>query len=242
MELLHSAIQKNNFRSLPPPRHIPIKSASGENVSLLETRWGFRVRHLDPPKLMTAWLHLEDPLFQIAGGSYRSSEVRDRTFSLQTEAIATIKGHRKLSKVKMGDALGAASPNEEQTKILAAVLYHCKNIQTVMYNSEKKSVWTYPDDLRIWSNTKQTLWIENTCRTQLEATTKDLSKWLSDREIEGWSIDWPQADGTLEEVRGKLGVEFPMLVVHPSEEGKKVKKEDYCRVLGKAQAIRVLAL
>jgi hypothetical protein len=239
MELLHSAIQKNNFRSFPGPRHTPTKVIKSEETS--ETQWGFRLRYLDPPKLITAWLHLEDPLFQIAGGSYRASETRDRTFSLQTEALTTIKGHRKLSKVKMGDALGSAMPNEEQTRVIAGILYTCRGIQTVMYNSEKKSTWTYPEDLRIWSNKKQTIWIDNTCHTMLEATAKDLGKWISDRELEGWVIHWPNAEGSFDEVRGLLALEFPMLIVHPLEEGKKVKKDDYCRVLGKAQAIRVLA-
>lgn len=73
-----------------------------------------------------------------------------------------------------------------------------------------------------------------------DATGADLGPWISARESEGWTFEWPMADGTLDEVRGKLTLDFPHLTVHPSEAGKKVKKEDYCRTLGRAQAIRAL--
>jgi hypothetical protein len=236
MEILHSAIHKNPFRSAPAPQYIASAMAKEEG----ETLWGFRARPLDPPKLLTAWLYTFDPLFNIAGSSYRATEVRDKAFALQEEAMKTIRGHRKLSKVKMGEAFGAAAPNEDQTKIIAAVLLATKNIQVVIYDSEKKTAWTSPEDLRTWSNTRQTLWVDKGYRQNIDATASHLSGWISERESEGWSFDWPLADGTLEEVRAKLGHEFPHLVVHPAEPGKKVKKEDYCRTLGRAQAIRAI--
>jgi hypothetical protein len=236
MDVLFSSIQKNPFRSFPAPRH----EAPSIPTEVGDRHWGFRIRSLDPPKLLTAWLHTFDPLFAIAGSSYRSTEVREKAFALQEEATRSIRGHRKLSKVKMGEALGAVTPNEDQIKVIATILLVCKNIQVVMYDSEKKTAWTSPEDLRTWSNTRQTLWLEAGCRQMLDATAKDLGIWISTRELEGWKFDWPLADGTLEEVRGKLGVEFPHLVVHPAEEGKKVKKDDYCRTLGRAQAIRAL--
>ncbi len=238
MDVLHTSIQKNPFRSLPAPRH----EAPALPKEAGDTLWGFRVRTLDPPKLLTAWLYTIDPLFTIAGSAYRATEVREKGFALQEEAIKTIRGHRKLSKVKMGEAMGAATPNEDQTKVIAAILFAAKDIQIVLYNSEKKTVWTCPEDLRVWSNSRQTLWIDSACRQALDATAAQLNSWISDRESEGWSIDWPLADGTMEEVRAKLGHEFPHLIVHPSEPGKKVKKEDYCRTLGRAQAIRALGL
>lgn len=236
MDVLHSAIHKNTFRSTPAPRYIA-PTVPKEDGDML---WGFRVRPLDPPKLLTAWMYTVDPLFTIAGSAYRATEVRDKAFALQEEAIKTIRGHRKLSKVKMGEAFGAAAPNEDQTKVIAAVLLTAKNIQVVMYDSEKKTAWTSPEDLRTWSNTRQTLWVDKACRQCMDAPAAQLGSWISDRESEGWVFDWPLADGTLEEVRAKLGHEFPHLVVHPAEAGKKVKKEDYCRTLGRAQAIRVL--
>lgn len=236
MEVLYSAIHKNPFRSVPAPRYTAPASTKEDGTTL----WGFRVRPLDPPKLLTAWLYTIDPLFTIAGASYRATEVRDKAFALQEEAIKSIRGHRKLSKVKMGEAFGAAAPSEEQTKVIAAVLLVSKNIQVVIYDSEKKTVWTSPEDLRTWSNTRQTLWVDKGCRQSLDAPASQLNRWISDREAEGWTFDWPLADGTLEEVRAKLGHEFPHLVVHPAEAGKKVKKEDYCRTLGRAQAIRAL--
>jgi hypothetical protein len=42
--------------------------------------WGGAIRNLTPARLTTAWLMVEDPLMLIAGGGYKSSEVRSCKF------------------------------------------------------------------------------------------------------------------------------------------------------------------
>jgi hypothetical protein len=114
-----------------------------------------------------------------------------------------------------------------------------KHIQTVCYNDVDKSIWTMPEDLRAWSIGRKTLWIDANADSALEWTEKmGLGEWLSDRDEEGWKIDWPVADGTMEEIKKK--VLDRGLTAKPSEMGAKVKKEDWARILGRAEAVEHL--
>jgi hypothetical protein len=204
-----------------------------------DSLWGANIRNLTPSRLTTAWLMLEDPLMLIAGGGYKASEVRDKTFELQAEAVANLRGNRKLTKAKMGDALAALKPSTDQTKIVAAVLYGLKQIQTVCFDEEGKTLWTMPEDLRAWSSSKQCIWVDAKCERMLEFSTPPaFGYWLSKREDEGWTIPWPVAEGTLEEMKSKLG---ELGITPRAPLGEKVKKEHWATTLGRHEAIEHLS-
>ena len=211
-----------------------------KDIAQMESKgmlWGSRICHLSPARLATAWRMSEDPLMLIAGDGYRASEVRDKTFELQEEAVSSLRGNRKLTKAKMGDALSSMKPTTDQTKVVAAVLLALKKIQTVCFDQETKVVWTMPEDLRAWTNGAKTLWVDARCETMLE-TGPNFGRWLSNRQDDGWTIDWPVAEGGLEEIKAKathLG-----LTPRPSELGAKVKKEDWAKLLGRTEAIQKL--
>ena len=240
MDALHTAISNNPFRETCPKAYTKEKEELRQLIPRTQL-WGAGVRGLNPNRLTTAWLMLEDPLMIMAGLSYRQTEVRDRTFALQQEAVVQLKGNRKLPKSKVAEALSAVRPTEEQTKVIAAVLLAMKQLQTVCWDEEAKTIWTMPEDLRVWSPNRRTLWIDKKAEQMLEWKQEPkLSAWLDEREKEGYTIAWPEADGSLEEMKATMTVDFPELQVHSVTIGKKVKKDDYARVLGRAQAIRHL--
>uniref|UniRef100_A0A6C0KNX6 Uncharacterized protein n=1 Tax=viral metagenome TaxID=1070528 RepID=A0A6C0KNX6_9ZZZZ len=240
MDIFLKAIDKNPFGKSCVP------AFTKDKVSLVSKGglWGAERIRLLPSRLITAWLMLEDPLMRIAGEGYRAGEVRNKSFEIQAEAVANLRGNRKLTKAKMGDALSALQPTEDQTKIIAAVLLATKQVQTVCFDEEKKTVWTVPEDLRAWSRGRKTLWVSGPhCDTALEWASglePSLGKWLSDREDEGWKIGWPIAEGTMEEMK-KLVTERG-IQPKPAEFGAKVKKEDWARTLGRCQAVEHLGL
>ena len=207
-------------------------------------QWGSKRIPLVPARLITAWLMLEDPLMQIAGEGYRAGEVRTKSFELQAEAVANLRGNRKLTKAKMGDALSALQPTEDQTKVIAMILLATKQVQTVCFDEEKKTVWTMPEDLRAWSVGRKTIWVTAPhCDTVLEwpaGEQPSLGRWISDREDEGWKIDWPIAEGSMEEMK-KLVMDRG-IQPKPAEFGAKVKKDDWARTLGRCQAVEHLGL
>jgi hypothetical protein len=230
------SLEKNPFRD----RCVTAFVKDKVDIRRMESKdelWGFRICHVSPPRLTTAWRMSEDPLMVIAGDGYRASEVRDRAFELQEEAVKNLRGNRKLTKAKMGDAMSAIKPTSDQTKVVAAILYHLKRIQTVCFDQQTKTVWTVPEDYRAWSNKMPTLWVDQHCERMLEGSA-NLGQWLSDRDDEGWTITWPVAEGTMEEIKSKamhMG-----LVPRPSELGAKIKKEDWAKSLGRAEAIQKL--
>ncbi len=228
-------IDNNPRRNDCPPG---IVSTAEDIAETKEELWGASVQHLAPARLTTAWRYLEDPLMILGGSSYRATEVRDRTFDLQKEALANLRGNRKLTKAKMGDALSSLKPNEDQTKVLAGVLYELKQIQTVCFDEESKTFWTMPEDLCAWSKGRKTLWVSKGCDRMLEGGSLHLGRWISDREDEGWTIPWPVAEGGMEELKAELGSRG--LTAKPATFGAKVKKDDYARALGRAKAVEHL--
>ena len=241
MEELFRVIQGNSFRETCPKIYTKEKEELRQLIPR-EELWGAGVRGLNPSRLTTAWLTTEDPLMLMAGLGYRQTEVRDKTFELQQQSVTALKGNRKLPKSKVAEALGAIRPTEDQTKVIAGVLLAMKQLQTVCWNEDAKTLWTMPEDLRIWSTNRRTLWIDHKAERMLEWKQEpSLGVWLDEREKEGYAIPWPEAEGTFEEIKAKLSLDYPELSVHSLALGKKVKKEDYARVLGKAQALTHLA-
>ena len=198
---LFAAIDKNPFKNSCPPLY---NQAKKEMITLKNplTQWSSVKRQLDPPRLTTAWLCVEDPLMLIAGAGYRATEVRDKTFALQGEALSVLRGNRKLTKAKMGDALSSLKPTEDQTKVIARILLALKHIQTVCYDESKKTVWTMPEDLTAWSTSLRTIWIDSRSENYLdfsESPTIHLGQWLSDRELEAGTLS-----GLLRRIRMRI--------------------------------------
>lgn len=197
--------------------------------------WGGELRILSPAKLMTAFNYLKDPLMVLAGQAYVSTQVRDTSFQLQEKAVASIRGNRKLTKATMADALSAMNPTVEQTKKVAMILYEIYEVKTVCFDSEAKTLWTVPDDLRRWSP-GPAIWIDARCEHMIDwssdsAKEVKMGEWLSDREDDGWSIAWPVAEGSFEEIKQKV------IGRNVSPRVPKPKKEDWAKTLGKCEAI-----
>jgi hypothetical protein len=260
MEVLIAAIESNPFRKECLP---PFTKEQDGKVSR-ELLWGHHVRGLNPAMFQTAWLVKEDPLMGIAGSFYRTVEVRDRGFDLHGEA-GSIRGNRRLTKARIGDAFNSMRQTEDQRKVLAEVLYILRRIQTVCFDEDKKTAWTMPSDLRLWNSELTTLWVDARCERMIEdqdppsgrsqpvgqdppsgrsggsggsSGALSLGKWISDREAEGWTFEWPIADGKMEDMKAELSALG--LTVRPNEKGK-VLKEDMAIVLGRAHAVRALS-
>ena len=216
------------------------QDAERRRMSAKDNLFGSVVRVVSPPRLTTAWIMTEDPLMTIAGDGYRAIEVRDKSFALQEEALANLRGNRKLTKAKMSDALSSLKTNEDQSKVIARILLALKHIQTVCFDEVKKTVWTMPEDLRAWSTSLRTVWVDARCERMLdfsEGAPIHLGRWLADREMEDWKIEWPVSEETYEDMK-RIASERA-LTVRPLE-GTKAKKDDYARTLGRAYAIEHL--
>lgn len=240
MDQIKQIVSKNPFRDHCVPA---FTKAKRENITFetKETLWDGTVSILEPAVLATAWVRMTNPILHISLAGPATTLIRDSLFALQQEAASSLKGNRKLSKVKVADALAAVKPNKDQTKIIAQVLYALKRIQTVCFDEEKKEVWTVPEDLRVWSGSMKTIWVDSKYERSLDwEKPQSFGQWISKREAEGWKIEWPISDGTFEEIKQKMAEEFSHITVH-STDGKKPKKEDYAKSLGRCEAVRHLS-
>ena len=213
-----------------------VATSTKEKFTTKETLWGAASHRLEPARLTTAWLLQEDPLMVIAGEGYRVKEVRDISFKLQEEALLNLRGNRKLTKAKIGDAFSSLKPTTDQTKVIAAVLFALKQVQTVCFDEVEKTIWTVPEDLSIWSVGLKTLWVSEGCEKTLIGDIH-LGKWIMDREEEGWKMSWPIAEGTFEEIKNRMSARG---LTPTTNFGAKPKKEDWARALGRAEAIERL--
>ena len=230
MELLLQKISEN------PSKHMSLPMFTREiQINPKNTLWGGELRSLTPAKLMTAFNYLKDPLMVLAGQAYISTQVRDTSFQLQEKAVASIRGNRKLTKASMAEALSAMNPTAEQTKKVAMILYEIYEVKTVCFDSDTKALWTVPEDLRRWSP-GPAIWIDARCENMIDwssvgAKEVEMGEWLSDREDDGWSIAWPMAEGSFEEIKQKvIGRSVTPRVPKP-------KKDDWARTLGRCEAI-----
>jgi hypothetical protein len=231
METLLAAIQANPFSK---ECLAPFTKEQDGKVSR-ETLWGYHVRGLNPAQLQTAWLVKADPLMGVAGSFYRTVEVRDRGFELHGEAGA-IRGNRRLTKARIGEAFNSMRQTEDQRKVLAEVLLTLRQIQTVCFDEDKKTAWTMPTDLRTWNSDWATLWVDARCERMIEDEGNiSLGRWISDREAEGWTFEWPVAEGKLEDMKAEMALLG--MTPRPKELGTKVLKDDWAAALGRAQAI-----
>jgi hypothetical protein len=242
LDKLFAAIAKNPFnKECVTP--FTKQGAEVRGLKTVDTLWGATSRAVVPARLTTAWLMTEDPLMLIAGPGYRATEVRDKSFALQGEALSNLRGNRKLTKAKMGDALSSLKPNEDQTKVIARILLALKHTQTVCFDEVKKTVWTMPEDLRAWSTSLRTIWVDARCEKMLDFNDTGhpivLGQWLSDREEEGWKIEWPVSEESYEDMK-RIALERGTSVRAAEGAGKKPKKDDYARVLGRVYAIEHL--
>jgi len=237
MENLLQVIQSNKFSKECVS---PFTKETQLGNDPTEYLWGGGIRILSPARLVTAWLTTIDPLMNVAGQGYRSTEVRDKTFDLQKEALSQLRGNRKLTKAKMGDALSSIKPTTDQTKVIAAVLLALKQVQTVCFDTDTKTFWTMPEDWRAWSSSYTTLWVDMRCEQMLDwpSTSPSLGQWLSDRDDEGWKVEWPTAEGSYEDIKARAGERG--VTPRALQPGVKPKKEDWARALGKAEAIQHL--
>ena len=151
---------------------------------------------------------------------------------------------RKWSRRKLCELVSAELAEKKPTMnpALEEALCELYQVQKIMIHHTDKKMTFFPEDLRLWKSDRKILMSdsENIWLYEKEFPSfPALLTWLQKKEEEKWSLDWPIADGKLEDLRGELSAKG--LVAHPRIPGEKVKKEDYARTLGRAQAISILA-
>ena len=191
---------------------------------------------------LSCLLTFHDPVFRYASENGQRQILRDTILELQERIDKELVG-RKWSRRKLQELVSAELAEKKPTMnpALEEALCELYHIQKIMINHHDKKIMFFPSDPRLWKSDwkifmsdSENMWLYEKEITSLPS----LLEWLQEKEKD-WAICWPIADGKLEDLRAELHSKG--LTAHSRVPGEKVKKEDYARVLGRAQAVSVFA-
>jgi len=234
-EMLFKMVEKN------PNKSLNLKGIELQGGRMIEhqteTKFGFAIYPLSPRATLARILFSLNGEFRSASQSVKTTILREEVVKLM-EKVGELNG-RKHPKKKILEALSNPVPGHWDVLDQAlAVIY---GIQLIFVNEDAKKISFAPNDLRNWTDEKETLVMESNGAEAWERETKlsmvSVLKFLELMEESDWKVMWPEADGTVKAMEEKLE-EYSLNSVDSN--GKKLKKEVMAAKLGKAEAIRIL--
>ena len=235
-EKLYTTIENNPFRDTKP------QLRSSETFLRREQEkesWDiFFQKPLDPPGSLSQYLLHSDPLYQGATVPLRKQILNEQLLVIQERVDKELVG-RRWPRKKIQDALSNQINTPSYSELVEDVLCELFHIQKVILQRKSKSIRFFPQDLRVWKDDRPIqISDDEGCWAYEPVTQKDFLQWLTEKEEEHWKVQWPTAEGKLEEIKADL--QKRNLVAH-THLGQKLKKEDWARTLGRSQAIETLA-
>jgi hypothetical protein len=220
---------------------IPIlncKSASGiENDSIDE--YNLTKHKVLPSTPLSAVLLAQDTLYGAYNESSRRATLRSETTDLQEKAVLHLKG-RAWPVRRTAEGLSACGLEEGRSSSWPAIgwraLCELRDCQLVIVNEEKKEIHFFPEDIRTWRSDLDIFIVEFECRFLWthKNMCEILNTWLQEKEKQEWSITWPLAEGSMEDLKKEYANSSD------SYSGKLVK-EIIQKRLGRLQSIKLLS-
>jgi hypothetical protein len=197
---------------------------------------------LEPPGPVSLLLWKTNAEYRAGTAQVRRTILRDTLLEIGTRVEKELKGVRwsrkKIQEQLAAQQTSAVSPPMD-TPELDRALAHLFGYQKMIVDENGKKISFVPADPRQWS-AEYPVWCATTgTRAVLhqqgeESILRGLARWLGDRESESWRVAWPEADGTLEQIRAEMTAQG----VGVRNGLEKPKKSDWALALGRAQALR----
>jgi hypothetical protein len=200
---------------------------------------------LEPPGPLALYLWKTDPEFRGGSPPVRRTILRDTILAVTLRVESELRGvkwHRKKVVEQLAAQQTSAVSPPMDTPELDTALCSLYGYQKVVADEANKKIFFFPSDPRTWS-TDLPVWGSTAGsravlhRSGEEPVSRNLAIWLGDRERDGWKIDWPVSDGTLEEIKKQMlerGTGVGPSITKP-------KKADYAAAWGRSEAITVLS-
>jgi hypothetical protein len=248
MESLLPVIAKNpNKSKVPLTIAMPGENDSAPVEESTENQYGVEWARLNPPGPVSLWLWSTNAVYRAGSEAQRRQTLSEAIVELQRR-VQNGDGQfgRKWSKSKISDALGMTVENasEENFEALERAVSVLCGVQWIRMNENERKLTCVPEDLRLWTADKPILWTRERYRSAGEIQgnfgLKALGKWISDREDDKWTIEYPVAEGTMDAMKAAYAA-FGYGIPSTNNPKGRILKDDYARALGKVQAIRHLA-
>ena len=195
---------------------------------------------VSPATPLSCILFLQDATYRNLHESARAAYLRETCTTLQESAALQCKGRQwPVRKTAEGLAEVCLETCGSYSALGLRALAYLQNVQCVYLNEQLRNITTTPEDLRTWSADKEILFLQSDMRAVYHPPkgfgTKNLSQWLSNKEQDGWIVQYPIAEATLSMDELKTLLEKHNEIIPP-----KSVKETLRKRLGRAQSIRIL--
>jgi hypothetical protein len=231
----------NRKREVIPIEICAVSDTQEGEVAPATVAGGWVPTPLEPPGPLALYLWKTNPEFRVGSPPVRRTILRDTILSVNLRVESELRGvkwHRKKVLEQLAAQQTSAVSPPMDTPELDTALCALYGYQKVCIDEANKKIEFFPADPRTWSLELPVWGATSGSRAVLhrqgeESVGTDIATWLGDRERDGWKIDWPVADGTLEQIK-KAMLERGT-GVGPSLD--KPKKADYAAAWGRAEAI-----
>jgi hypothetical protein len=235
-EQVQTWIQLNPHKSVSlSPYKLASQMIEGSNEVPDMEGW---IKHrVVPPTPLSAILLHQDTMYNASPETARKAMLRDETTDLQEKASIHLKG-RAWPIRRTAEGLTAVGLEEGRPSVWTELgwraLATLRECQLVVVNELSKSIQFFPEDIRTWISTIDIVFLDHEARTiWISSSPVHLLSWLSKKESESWSISWPLADGTMEELRSSAAA------LQLNTGGK--LKETLRKLVGHGQSIHLLS-
>jgi hypothetical protein len=258
----YAANNPNRTRKLESIEITPIKASQETSLDSLGLR-GYQAFNLNPTGILSLFACIENPgEYSIAARSSRAMSISTLATKLQeqTENLKNTSLSRKRKKLHdlIGAAYNGSNFEDGDYYTLFNGLGQMCGIQFVLMKSNTQNAVETGDDMSNTSHKGEIIFSSNPCNWSsnvptwiadyrgrwvaipTENTATPLQKlvghWLGFCEGDGWFIEWPEIEGTKDEIVAELST-YPTW----SASDKSHKKEILAKRLGKAYTIKMFA-
>jgi len=235
--IVKSWIERNSFQTAALSPYISAHETI-QGARDVEEEAGWVRTPVSPATPLSAVLLSQDTVYGASLVNGRYSLLRDELTDLQEKAMIHFKS-RAWPVRKTAEGLAAAGIEEGRASSWPAIGWRAicalRECQIVVINEDKKHISFYPEDVRTWSSEIEVIYVEYEARYIWTASKgHSLSKWLSDKDFAKWTIEWPLADGTMEELKASA-------IKHNQNIPPKTNKESLRARVGRAESISTFA-
>jgi hypothetical protein len=229
-------IFKNPYKTQYIPQYVSEKHSVLGSISREDDGW--IKTPVSPATPLSAILMAQNSYYEATPEMSRFPILRDETTDLQEKAVLHLKG-RAWPARRTAEGISLCGIEEGKSSTWTAIgwraLCTLRECQIILINEEKKEISFFPEDIRNWSETIDTFCVDSDCRFVWTSTNahRQLSAWIGKRESNSWTVEWPIADGTMDELKVQASK-------CPESFSGKIKKEVLQKKIGKSQSYQII--
>lgn len=229
---------KNAHKHTCVPPYVSTKD-SVEGSQTKTNEFGWSTVSIAPCTPLSAILVAQDTMYNVSSEFARRTFLRDETTDLQEKAVLHLKG-RVWPVRRTAEGIAACGLEEGRATSWPDMGWRAicalRECQLVVVNEDQKQIRFFPEDVTTWSQEVDTFLVDYECRSVTVSTegVHTLPRWLTKKEEDGWSIQWPVSEGTMEQLKAEL-------VKYNESVPPKCTKDSLLKKVGRAKSVHTFS-